>query len=140
MNMKRQMNSRKAILSLFILSLVFLLLFSSGLSEFSSGVKLGYTSHKGRCYWNAEYTSIDGTFSKTLSPADDDALLYISVHTEEGSVRITAEDRNKNILYEKVTDGTDEFYVKSDGKVKITIEADKHRGGFDIRYEQSDDQ
>ena len=134
MKLKSQNAKTKIIIVVFVVLFV-LIMTSSGMTEFSSGTKIGYVSDKGKDHWSAHYISIDGTFLKTIYPEDGQDTLYIKTETSEGRISITVEDRNSNILYRNDDTVNDEFRLKIDGKVKIRIEADKHKGSFDIRCE-----
>lgn len=125
-------NSAKylAILSLTGMILILIYWFTGSMVH-SSGTKIGYTDNATRYSWSAEYESIDGTFTKTIYPKTNPQEIAISAVTEEGNLGILAEC-NGEVLFEGENLQSGHTHILADGKVKITITAEKHKGSFTI--------
>ena len=92
--------------------------------------KVGYIGNNTASSWSGTYKLLDGEMKHTITPSDD--TLSFSIKTESGSISIEVIDREGNTIFEKDDIGTEAFDVKVDGKVKVIIEADDHKGSFVI--------
>lgn len=97
--------------------------------EFHSGLRIGYIGNSGSSYWRASYIKLDGKMIDTLKTEDD--TLIINIETEKGSISVKVYDADKNLIYEANDAG--EHAVKTDGKIRVVIDAENHKGSFDIR-------
>lgn len=97
--------------------------------EFHSGLRIGYVGNSGSDYWRASYRKLDGKMTDTLRTEDD--TLLINIETEKGSISIKIYDENKKLIYEANDAG--EHEVKTDGRIRVVIDAEDHKGSFDIR-------
>ncbi len=111
--------------------LVMLVGYYAGFSSARSAVRIGYVGHEGWGSWSASYAQLDGTMKKIIHPDGDS--LHISVRTESGSLSIEVKDREGNCLLDEENIGTGELKLDVPGQVEVRIEADAHKGGFDIR-------
>lgn len=62
-------------------------------------------------------------------------MLHIRVETQSGTISIQVKDKEGNVIFSENDMGTNNFDVEVQGKVSILIEADNHRGGFEISSE-----
>ena len=97
--------------------------------EFHSGLRIGYVGNSERDFWRASYKKLDGRMTDTLRTEDD--TLLINIETESGSISIKVYDTEKNLIYEANDAG--EYELTTDGKIRVVIDADDHRGSFNIR-------
>ena len=67
---------------------------------------------------------------KVLHPDGD--TLSISTETESGAISIEVKDKDGTRIFEEENIGTADFQIDVSGKVEVRIEADNHKGGFDI--------
>ncbi|MBR6801377.1 MAG: hypothetical protein IKM61_06470 [Eubacteriaceae bacterium] len=122
---------------LLILSLVGMMLiglyFFAGSTVKSSGTKIGYTDNATRYSWHAEYEQIDGTFSKTIYPRTNPQEISISAETIDGSISILAECGDE-VLFEGKDLQSGHTHILAEGKVKITVTAENHKGSFSISH------
>lgn len=95
-----------------------------------SGTRIGYVGKESRSSWSGSYISLDGMMKKSIYPKGD--VLHVEVNTESGTISMEITDTHGNILFEKDNIETSSFDVEVSGKVKIRIEADHHKGSFDI--------
>ena len=132
--MKRR-NGRKRLIFLASLAVVIaaaMLLFTSlGLGTQRSGVRIGYVGHEGWSNWSASYTSFDGWMRHTIHPRSD--TLHVAVETTSGAINIEMKDAKGEIIFSGSQIETSSFEVDVPGRVIVSIEADHHAGGFDIR-------
>ncbi len=107
-----------------------ILAYCFGFSSTRSAVRIGYIGSEGWSSWSASYVKLHGTMKKVLHPDGD--TLSISTETESGSISIEVKDKDGNRIFEEENIGTADFQIDVSGKVEVRIEADNHKGGFDI--------
>lgn len=73
---------------------------------------------------------LDGIMQKTIYPDGD--ILNLSVKTESGTISIEIKNADGDILFQENQIGTETFEIQVTGKVTVRIEAEKHKGSFDI--------
>lgn len=112
--------------------LLFVLLFNY--RSFYSGVQIGCVSHGGMRNWSANYRMIDGYFTKTIRPKTDTATLHADITTLEGAISITIKDVDGAILFQQDNIETSTFEVEVSSKVKIEIDATKHKGSYRFEF------
>lgn len=117
------------IFDVIVIAAIFLLS-HSGIGTLRSGTMVGYVSSGGWSSWSARYTLLDGRLRHTIRPQTD--MLYVDVKTESGTISIEMKDAEGNVIFSELDIGTSSFEVKVSGKVVIQIEADHHKGSFDI--------
>lgn len=99
----------------------------------SSGLRVGYTESTVGNVWTASYGYFDGRNSRTINGKA--TVLSGVVHTEEGELDVLVTDQEGNPVFFRENVGTDSFEVPISGKVRVTITAHKHRGGFTLQWE-----
>ena len=95
-----------------------------------SGTRIGYIGNEGWSSWSGSYISLDGMMRKSIHPKGD--VVHVEVKTEAGTISIEMKDTHGDVIFKQDNIETSSFDVKVSGKVTIRIEADHHRGSFDI--------
>lgn len=129
MNRKKEKTGKIMILVSATVMILILLYFFAG--NYSSGTKTGYTEETSRHSWQAQYEQIDGTFVRTIYPETNPQEIYITAQTDDGKISILAEC-NGEVLFEGHELKSGHTHILAEGKVKITITAEKHKGSFSI--------
>ena len=96
----------------------------------NSAVKVGYVGTAGWASWTGTYASLNGKMTHTIHP-DNDTVKF-SFTTEEGNISVTVYNSKGEEIYSRENIGTETFELDVRGKVKIKIEAEKHKGSFVI--------
>lgn len=105
--------------------------FRPGISVFS-GTKVGYISKETKSMWSAEYEYLNGYMQRTLIIPKENDEIEIQVYTEEGTFSIKIKDEKGNIIFEKEKLDDTCYEVEISGKIIVEIQADKHKGSFQI--------
>lgn len=121
---------KSTILSIVIAVAAVFLLSNLGIGTLRSATRIGYVGNEGWSSWSARYTLLDGWLQRTIHPKAD--TLYVEVETESGTISIEMKDVHGNIIFSESNIGTSSFEIEVLGKVVIKIEADHHKGSFDI--------
>lgn len=121
---------KSAVIFVVIVVAVIILLSSLGIGTLRSGIRVGYVSHDSLNSWSASYFWLFGRLQHTIYPETD--TLHVEVKTESGTISIEMKDADGNVIFSENNIGTSSFDVNVSGKVVIKIEADQHKGGFDI--------
>lgn len=103
-----------------------------GIGTMRSATAIGYVSNDGWRNWSASYTMLDGTLTHTIRPKDTQEKIHVEVVTEDGSISIEMKDADGNVIFDEDNIETSTFDVNLSGKVVVRIEADKHKGSFNI--------
>lgn len=103
-----------------------------GIGTMRSATAIGYVSNDGWRNWSASYTMLDGTLTHTIRPKDTQEKIRVEVVTEDGSISIEMKDADGNVIFDEDNIETSTFDVNLSGKVVVRIEADKHKGSFNI--------
>ena len=129
--MKYKPKSLKSIIifAVMIVAVIFFLNYL-GIGTQRSVTRIGYAGKDGWSSWSASYTLLDGWMQHTIRPKTD--TLHVEVRTESGTISIEMKDTDGNIIFYETDIGTSSFEVHVSGKVVIRVEADHHKGGFDI--------
>jgi len=106
-----------------------------GLHSTRSATRLGYVGSELTRSWSGKYAMLNGTMAHTLSPKDPPKTLWAEIVTEDGSLSILIYDRDGNVLLNRENVGTESFKLPVNGKVRVELTADRHRGRFDFRIE-----
>lgn len=131
--MKRKSKSiRSAILIVFIVVACIAIANFLGIGTVRSATRIGYMEHSGWRNWSASYTMLDGKMKHTIRPKDIQKVLHIDVVTEGGSISITITDKDGNVIFDEDNIKTNTYDVNVSGKVVVCIEADNHKGSFNI--------
>lgn len=107
-----------------------------GIGTIRSGTRIGYIEHSGWRNWSASYTMLDGKLQHTIRPNDTQKRLHLDVFTESGSISIKITDKDGNLIFDQEKMETATYDVDISGKVVVCIEADKHKGSFNIEATQ----
>lgn len=103
-----------------------------GIGTMRSATAIGYVSNDGWRNWSASYTMLDGTLTHTIRPKDTQEKIHVEVVTEDGSISIEMKDADGNVIFDEDNIETSTSDVNVSGKVVVRIEADKHKGSFNI--------
>lgn len=103
-----------------------------GIGTMRSATAIGYVSNDGWRNWSASYTMLDGILTHTIRPKDTQEKIHVEVVTEDGSISIEMKDADGNVIFDEDNIETSTFDVNVSGKVVVRIEADKHKGSFNI--------
>lgn len=134
--MKDKPKSLKSTIVFAVIVVAAISLFSYlGIGTLRSATRIGYVGNDGWSSWSASYTLLDGRLQHTIRPETD--TLHIEVQTESGTISIEMKDADGNIIFFKNNIETSSFEVEVSGKVIIKIEADHHKGSFDISSHSS---
>ena len=98
--------------------------------DLGSYTTIGYVGNKGLSSWSGKYAMLDGTMKKTIRPKNDE--LRIDVETESGEISIEICDSDGDVIFDESDMQTGSYSVSAPEKVKVKIEADKHKGRFSI--------
>ena len=126
---------RSAVLIVVIVVAAIVLLSSLGIGTLRSGIRIGYVSHDSLSGWSANYFWLLGRLQHTIYPETD--TLHVEVKTESGTIFIEMKDADGNVIFSENNIETSAFEVNVSGKVVVRIEADRHKGGFDISSRSS---
>ena len=121
---------KSTILSIVIAVAAVFLLSNLGIGTLRSATRIGYVGSDGWSSWSARYTLLDGWLQRTIHPKTD--TLHIEVKTESGTISIQIKDADGNIIFSENNIETSSFEVEVPDKVVIRVEADHHKGSFDI--------
>lgn len=99
---------------------------------FSSATRVGFIENGGLHGWSASYTLLDGKMERTIRTETESATLTVDVKTESGSISIEIKDTAGNVIFSETDIGTSQFTVDVQGKVKVVVTADAHKGSFRI--------
>ena len=118
----------------FIIILLLILLsvnFAGALGfETKSATRIGYIGHNGLSSWSGKYHLLDGTMKKSIRPKS--GTLSIEIETESGQISIEIRDAEGNIIFDESNMKTGSYSVSAPDKVSVKIEAEKHKGSFEI--------
>ena len=129
--MKYKPKSLKSTIIFVVIIVAFILLLSYlGIGTLRSATRIGYVGKDGWSGWSASYTLLDGRLQHTIRPETD--TLHVDVKTESGTISIEMKDADGNIIFSESNVETSSFEVNVSGKVVVKIEADHHKGSFDI--------
>lgn len=103
-----------------------------GIGTMRSATRIGYVEHDGWRNWSASYTMLDGKMKHTIRPEDTQKTLHIEVVTEDGTISIEITDKDGSVIFDEDNIETATYDMNVSGKVVVRIEADKHKGSFDI--------
>ncbi len=120
-----------SIVLIMFLAILFVLLSRGGVVSRHSNIRIGYVENTTSSSWEAHYASLQGNSATVLNVKSDS--LDVSVTTESGSISIEITDMDGNNLYRGNNLETCSFSVGARGKVKISIDAERHSGGFSFK-------
>lgn len=103
-----------------------------GMGTVRSGTRVMYVSNEGRSEWSANYQYFDGFQQRNFWVEEDENTIRMVVATEEGTIAIEIKDSEGNVIFAEENMISGEYEVEATGKVTIRIEAEEHKGAFDI--------
>lgn len=95
---------------------------------FNSGIRIGYVGSTGRENWSGRYKKFDGCMRHNMNI--EEGPLYIEVQTESGEITVGVYEKDGDLIFETKEAGI--YTVEAEGRIKIRIDGDDHRGSFDI--------
>ena len=101
-----------------------------GIGTLRSATRTGYIGNEGWRTWSGSYTLLDGNMTHTIRPEGD--TLAVTVETKSGTISIEMKDADGNVIFDEDNIGTETFNVDVPGKVIVRIDADNHKGSFNI--------
>lgn len=124
---------RQRWLFLSVAALCVLLLVTVGRGNFRSYTGVGYSSNGNSRGWSARYYLLTGTEIHTLRPKQEDYL--VTVVTEAGTLAMEIQDETGTVFSEsEIQTGT--YPVRLEGKTRVTVNAEGHRGSFSVVPEE----
>ena len=127
---KLKKNRNKIIATAVSVIIVAALIIRFALGFGNSAVKVGYVGNELWNSWTATYTSLDGKLTHKIHP--DSYLVKFYFTTKEGKITLTVyDDKGVEIDTREIT-SDETFELGVTGKIKVKIEAEKHKGGFVI--------
>lgn len=124
---------KSVVLLIVVIAAAMLLMNFFGFGTQRSATRVGYTSSSGWRSWSASYTLLDGWLEHTIHPETEPCTLHVEVVTESGAISIEMKDADGNVVFSESNMGTSSFDVEVPGNVVVHVEADNHKGSFDIR-------
>ena len=95
-----------------------------------------YDEYFGDDFWNASYEKFSGHKQRELAAPGKGAVTFdVEISTSSGSLGLSIEDGEGNLLYHERELPTSEFKVELNraDKYVVRFEAEEHYGSFDIR-------
>lgn len=93
----------------------------AGFTNTYSAVRIGYRSQETRSRWSASYLRLDGILQKTI-------------RTEDGTIDAVVETAPDGpLLFRQDHLESGAFTIEAPSSARIRIEANAHKGSFDIR-------
>lgn len=87
--------------------------------------------------WSQSHELLSGRKSHTLRLGAKEQDMIIEVMTEKGEIDITVKDSFGNIIFEEDDAETGTYSFSANGKVKITVEAEDHKGSVSVKKADS---
>ena len=105
--------------------------------NYNSGLAIGKVESSTGTKIKQSHLLLNGTEVRTLSAGKEEQKMEAIIVTEEGEIDITITDKNGEeiIFLDNAETGTYEFTAS--GKIKIKVEADSHKGNFEIKKADS---
>lgn len=123
-------NIKSAVLIIVIVLALIAASYFFGFGTLRSATRIGYVGNEGLQSWSGRYALLSGTMRHTLRPDGD--TLTVAVETQSGEISIEIKDAEGKLLFDEDNIGTETFDVAVSGKAVVLIEADSHKGSFDI--------
>ena len=126
---------KKSMLKIFAVLLCFIMLFSG--CGFNSGTALMKVENSTKTSWKQSHMLLDGTEMRSLSLGDESQKMEVAVVTEKGEIDITVLDSSGEEIFKMDDAKTGTYDFTASGKIKIKVEADSHKGNFEIKRADS---
>ena len=122
---------KKDLLKVFALLACFIMLFSG--CGFNSGTALMKVENSTKTSWKQSHMFFDGKEIRSFFLKDEPQKMEVTVVTEKGEIDITVFDSNGEEVFEIDDAKTGTYEFTASGKIKIKVEADSHKGNFEIK-------
>lgn len=126
---------KKDLLKVFALLVCFFMLFSG--CGFNSGTALMKVENSTKTSWKQSHMFLSGTEIRSFFLKDEPQKMEVTVVTEKGEIDITVFDSNGEEVFEIDDAKTGTYEFTASGKIKIKVEADSHKGNFEIKKADS---
>ena len=123
------------LLKVFALCACFIMFFSG--CGFNSGTALMKVENSTKTSWKQSHMLLDGKQVRTFSLGNEPQEMEVTVVTEKGEIDITVLDSNGEEIFEIDDAKTGTYEFTAFGKIKIEVEADSHKGNFEIKRADS---
>lgn len=110
-----------------------ILLAVGGMGNVRSSMRVGYATSGTLQKWTAKYYRLTGTEIHTLYPKQEAYL--VTVVTEEGSLAMEIQDET-GVVFSEAEMQTGTYPVRLEGKTRVTVKAEGHRGSFSVGPEE----
>lgn len=110
-----------------------LLLVIPGVPHSASMLEIGSVSSNTAEYWTQQHHMLSGVKSVTLRPKQKEYV--VRVETESGTLNMEIQDET-GVVFSETEIQTGEYPVSLEGKTKVTVTAERHRGSFAVAPEE----
>lgn len=131
--MREKLQSKKGLISIIIVVIGIGIIGLLGFFRMQAVTKIGYVGSESQDSWFGSYTTLDGIILKNINSEKE--MLRISVETELGAISVEIKDKENRSIFKKENMKTGFFDVKVSGELMVQIKAKKHKGSFDISYQ-----
>ena len=121
---------KSAILAVVVILVILLVTGNIGITR-SQALRIKSKEFATKTQWSVEHQFCDRYMSRTMQAANEEDVQIVVV-TEEGNISIKIEDMDGNIIFEQEEIPSGNYPVKLDGKYKVRVEFEDHRGSFYI--------
>ena len=121
---------KSAILAVVVILVILLVTGNIGVTR-SQALRIKSKEFATKTQWSVEHQFCDGYMSRTMQAANEEDVQIVVV-TEEGNISIKIEDMDGNVIFEQEEIPSGNYPVKLDGKYKVRVEFEDHRGSFYI--------
>ena len=126
---------KKDLLKVFAVLACFIMLFSG--CGFNSGTALMKVENSTKTSWKQSHMLFDGKEIRTFYLEDEPRKMEITVVTEKGEIDITVLDSSGEEIFKMDDAKTGTYDFTASGKIKIKVEANSHKGNFEIKRADS---
>ena len=126
---------KNKLLKIFMVIVCYLMLFSG--CGFNSGTALMKVENSTKTSWKQSHMFFDGKEIRSFFLKDEPQKMEVTVVTEKGEIDITVFDSNGEEVFEIDDAKTGTYEFTASGKIKIKVEADSHKGNFEIKKADS---
>lgn len=118
---------------IFVVILSVLLMFS-GCDSYRALMSVESSTPKS---WEQRHGMLDGKKSHTLYLGTEIQEMEVKIVTEKGEIDVTVEDSLGKTVFEIENAKTGTYYFSAEGRTKITVEADEHKGSIAVKRRES---
>ncbi len=125
-------NKKTTIIIIAAAIIAVIIFYALGFNTIRSATRIGYTGREWMDSWSGKYIRLNGTMIKIIHTDTTPDVIHVEITTESGSIAISMTDSDGNVVFEKDNIETSSFDVEVPNKVRVTIDADNHKGSFSI--------